>query len=58
MSDNYRPASLTSVMCKLLERLIKDHMVDFVIRQTLLNPSQYGFFKSRSSLANILCCPR
>ena len=28
-SDNYRPMSLTSVICNLLERLIKDHMVDF-----------------------------
>ena len=27
-SENYRPASLTSVICILLERLIKDHMVD------------------------------
>ena len=24
-SENYRPVSLTSVVCKLLERLIKDH---------------------------------
>ena len=28
-SENYKPVSLTSVICKLLERLIKDHMVDF-----------------------------
>ena len=27
-SENYRPVSLTSVICKLLERLIKDHIVD------------------------------
>ena len=26
--ENYRPVSLTSVVCKLLEPLIKDHMVD------------------------------
>ena len=38
-SDNYRPVSLTSVICKLLERLIKDHMVDFLVRHKLLNPS-------------------
>ena len=29
-SENYRPVSLTSVICKLLERLIKDHLVDFI----------------------------
>ena len=27
-SENYRPVSLTSVICKLLERSIKDHIVD------------------------------
>ena len=30
--ENYRPVSLTSMICKLLERLIKDHMVDFLVR--------------------------
>ena len=30
-SDNYKPVSLTSVICKLLERLIKDHLVDFLV---------------------------
>ena len=30
-SENYRPVSLTSVICKLLERLITDHLVDFKI---------------------------
>ena len=36
-SENYRPVSLTSVICKLLERLIKDHTVDILVRHTLLN---------------------
>ena len=31
-SENYRPVSLTSVICKVLERLIKDHMVDFLVK--------------------------
>ena len=30
-SESYRPVSLTSVICKLLERLIKDHLVDFLV---------------------------
>ena len=34
-SENYRPVSLTSVICKLLERLIKDHMVNFLVRHKL-----------------------
>ena len=54
-SENYRPVSLTSVICKLLERLIKDHMVDFLIKHKLLNSSQHGFLKARSCLTNMLC---
>ena len=53
-SDNYRPVSLKSVICKLLERLIKDHMVEFLVRHKLLNSSQHGFLKARSCLTNML----
>ena len=53
-SKNYRPVGLTSVICKLLERLIKDHMVDFLVRHKLLNPYQHGFL-ARSCLTNKLC---
>ena len=54
-SENCRPVSLTSVICKLLERLIKDHMVDFLVKHNLLNSSQHGFLKARSCLTNMLC---
>ena len=52
---NYRPVNLTSVICKLLERLIKYHMVDFLAWHIFLNPSQCGFLKARSCLTNMLC---
>ena len=51
-SENYRTVSL--VIYKLLERLIKYHMVDFLVRHKLLNSSQHGFIKSRSCLTNML----
>ena len=54
-SENYRPVNLTSVICKLLERLIKDHLVDFLVKNKLINPSQHGFLKARSCLTNTLC---
>ena len=28
---NYRPVSLTSFICKVLETIIMDHMMDFLI---------------------------
>ena len=54
-SVNYRPVSLTSVICKLLEAIIRDHMMDFLIKHKLINPSQHGFLKARSCLTNLLC---
>ena len=46
-SLNYRPMSLRSVICKLLETIIMDHMMDFLVKK-LINPSQHGFLKTRS----------
>ena len=56
-SVNYRPVSLTSVICKLLETIIsiRDHMMDILIKHKLINPSQHGFLKARSCLTNLLC---
>ena len=53
--DNYRQVSLTSVVCKLLETLIRDHMVEFLVKHNLINTSQHGFLKARSCLTNLLC---
>ena len=50
----YRPVSLTSVICKPLERLTKDHLVDFLLKNNLINQYQHGFLKARSCLTNIL----
>ena len=30
-------------------------MMDFLIKQKLINPSQHGFLKARSCLTNLLC---
>ena len=54
-SENYRPVSLTSVICKLLESIIRDHMMEFLIKHKLINPSQHGFLKAKSCLTNFLC---
>ena len=54
-SVNYRPVSLTSAICKLLESIIRDHIMDFLIKHKLINSSQHGFLKSKSCLTNLLC---
>ena len=49
------PVSLTSVLCKLLETLIRDHMVEYLVKHNLINTSQHGFLKARSCLTNLIC---
>ena len=53
--ENYRPVSLTTVVCKLLETLVRDHMTEFLVKHKLINTSQHGFLKARSCLTNLLC---
>ena len=45
--DNYRPVSLTSVLCKLPETLIRDHNVEFLVKHQLINTSQHVFPNSK-----------
>ena len=52
---NYRPVSLTSVVCKLFETLIRDHMVEFLVKHKLIDTSQHGFLKTRPCLIFLLC---
>jgi hypothetical protein len=51
---NYRPVSLTSVSCKILESIVKDTMMDHLLRKNLLSPSQHGFVPGRSCCTNLL----
>ena len=53
-AENYRPVSLTSVVCKLLESVLRDHMVDFLEKHNLLKDTQHGFLRGRSCLTNLL----
>ena len=40
---NYRPVSLTSVLCKTLERLIAEETVEHLRVNALTTPQQHGF---------------
>ena len=52
--ENYRPVSLTSLVCKVLESIIKDKMLDFLNENDLIRDTQHGFRKGRSCLTNLL----
>jgi hypothetical protein len=50
---NYRPVSLTSVPCKILESLIKDAMMKHLETEKLIKDSQHGFMPGRSCTSNL-----
>ena len=51
---NYRRVSLTSVVGKVLEILIRDRMRNHLNKYKLIKGSQHGFTKGSSCLTNIL----
>ncbi|BHF64337.1 hypothetical protein SprV_0200734000 [Sparganum proliferum] len=55
-ANNYRPVSLTSICCKIMEKIIKRQLMQFLEQKHLLSDSQHGFRKSRSYVTNLLYC--
>jgi len=51
---NFRPVSLTSVPCKVLESIIKEQIVEHLNAENLINDNQHGFVKGKSCLSNLL----
>ena len=52
--SNYRPVSLTSQVCKVLESIIVDKITEHLTKNDLLNDAQHGFREGRSCLTNLL----
>ena len=53
-AGSYRPISLTSVLCKILERLLKRELLGHLLDNQLLSPAQHGFLPGHSCLTNLL----
>ncbi len=51
---NYRPVSLTSVLCKIFEKLLKKASLLFLTETRSLSPIQHGFLPRRSCLSNLI----
>lgn len=45
---NYRPISLTSVPCKIMEHVIFTHIISFLDKVNFFHPAQHGFRKGFS----------
>jgi hypothetical protein len=51
---NYRPVSLTSVCCKIMESIIRDGLMEHLEKNTLIGSSQHGFLPGKSCSTNLL----
>jgi hypothetical protein len=51
---NYRPVSLTSVCCRIMESVIRDELMHHLLSNNLLNQSQHGFMQGKSCTTNLL----
>jgi hypothetical protein len=51
---NYRPVSLTSVSCQLMEGIIKDQIVTHLEKNRLVRATQRGFMRGKSCTSNLL----
>ena len=52
--SNYRPVSLTSIACKLLEHIIYSNIISFFEIYNILTPYQHGFRKQRSTESQLI----
>ena len=51
---NYRPVSLTNVIGKVMERVVKEALTEYLEKNALIVEEQHGFRAGRSPLTNIV----
>ena len=52
--QNYRPDSLTCILCKIMESIIRDHVIDHTTTNKLFSDKQFGFISGRSTTLQLL----
>ena len=52
--NNYRPISLTAICCKIMERIIKRHIFNFLFRNYIISDQQFGIVPGRSTTLQLL----
>ncbi len=54
LTENYRPISLTSIVCKVFEGILKDEMMTHLMTNNLIRNNQHGFLPKHSTQSNLL----
>ncbi|XP_065683371.1 uncharacterized protein LOC136096138 [Hydra vulgaris] len=52
--ENYRPVSLTSVICKMFEKLIRDTILQHIVSNRLICEEQIGFVPNKLCTTNLI----
>ena len=52
--NNYRPVSLTCIISKVFEAIVKEQLIDFLYSNNIIKDSQHGFTQGKSCLTNLL----
>ena len=50
VAGNYRPISLTCIICKVLESIVRENIVNHMKQNKLFSKNQFGFISGHSSL--------
>ena len=53
-AENYRPISLTSHSCKVLEHVVHSNIMSHLEKNNALNDAQHGFRKKRSCVSQLI----
>ena len=53
-ASSYRPVSLTSQVCKIMESILKDNIINHLEQNGTIRDSQHGSRAGRSCLTNLL----
>lgn len=53
-ASNYRPVSLTSICCKLMEHIIHSNIISHLEKNNILSTYQHGFRKKRSCQSQLI----
>lgn len=54
IAENYRPISLTAILCKIMEKFIKSSILHHLLKNNLLSNRQFGFINGRSTVLQLL----
>ena len=56
LPNNYRPVSLTSVISKVMESIVRDAILTHLMLNSLVTDDQHGFVPGRDCMTQLLLC--